>query len=228
MPTQESKPEYRITPEEEAALGEFDTHFQDALNNNSYNFSLAADRNKWAFLSSVVGWDPLVERVRVNLVPEFYVLEKGTERVLTEAETSEYIRTTSKLTGKDLSSMETAYEEFEFWQRSHEPTSLEKRVDGTDDTSKLGDFLPDETNRTVEEEAQQDLDLEMVKDMMSQLNDKEKDVLMKRFGIQRPKMTLEEVGRDHSVTRERIRQIEVKALKKLMRPAIKRGINKDY
>lgn len=95
-------------------------------------------------------------------------------------------------------------------------TSLDANVRDDDDDSVLGDFIEDEEAQSPEESASTQLLKEQVKDMLSVLTDREQKILKMRFGLDDGKShTLEEVGQEFSVTRERIRQIEAKALSKL-------------
>ncbi len=98
-------------------------------------------------------------------------------------------------------------------------TSLDAGVgrDGEgDDESVLGDFIEDEDSATPEESATNQLLKEQVQSVLSTLSDREQKIIKMRFGLENGKShTLEEVGQEFAVTRERIRQIEAKALAKL-------------
>jgi RNA polymerase primary sigma factor len=95
-------------------------------------------------------------------------------------------------------------------------TSLDANVRDDDDDSVLGDFIEDEEAQSPEESAAIQLLKEQVKDMLGVLTEREQKILKMRFGLEDGKShTLEEVGQEFSVTRERIRQIEAKALSKL-------------
>lgn len=110
---------------------------------------------------------------------------------------------------------------------SQNPASLEAPV-GDEEDSRLGDFIHDSSAPTLFDSASRELLKEQVDQVLSTLSDRERRVLEERFGLKdgRPK-TLEEVGRMFAVTRERIRQIEAKALRKLRHPS--RGNKlKDY
>jgi RNA polymerase primary sigma factor len=102
---------------------------------------------------------------------------------------------------------------------TREPISLETPI-GEDDDSHLGDFLEDKKRASVTEEVMQRNLAEHTRKVLSTLTPREEKVLKMRFGIgERSNHTLEEVGQDFSVTRERIRQIEAKALRKLRHPS---------
>jgi RNA polymerase primary sigma factor len=102
---------------------------------------------------------------------------------------------------------------------SQKTTSLETPI-GDDDDSYLGDFIPDETQLSPYDATSKRLLKENINEVLHALSDREARVLKMRFGLegQRP-MTLEEVGKKFGVTRERIRQIEAKALRKLKHPS---------
>ncbi len=103
---------------------------------------------------------------------------------------------------------------------AQEPMSLETPV-GTEETSQLGDFIEDDA-------AARELLKEQVQNALSVLTERERQVLEMRFGLRDGKdYTLEEVGRHFQVTRERIRQIEAKALRKLRHPTRSRHL-RDY
>ncbi|HXK33752.1 MAG TPA: RNA polymerase sigma factor RpoD [Dehalococcoidia bacterium] len=110
---------------------------------------------------------------------------------------------------------------------SQEPVSLEMPV-GEEDDSHLGDFLPDESALAPAEAASHQLLKEQVMDVLNSLTSRERKVLELRFGLEDGRSrTLEEVGREFQVTRERIRQIEAKALRKLRHPSRSKKL-KDY
>jgi len=97
-------------------------------------------------------------------------------------------------------------------------TSLDAGVgrDGDEEDSVLRDFIEDEDSATPEESAAQQLLKEQVQEILSTLSDREQKIIKMRFGLENGKShTLEEVGQEFAVTRERIRQIEAKALAKL-------------
>jgi RNA polymerase primary sigma factor len=97
-------------------------------------------------------------------------------------------------------------------------TSLDAGVgrDGEDEDSVLGDFIEDEDGKTPEESATAQLLKEQVETILSSLSEREQKIVKMRFGLENGKShTLEEVGQEFAVTRERIRQIEAKALAKL-------------
>ena len=110
---------------------------------------------------------------------------------------------------------------------AQEPVSLETPI-GEEEDSHLGDFIPDEAASEPSEAASFTLLQEQLVDVLSTLTPREEKVLKLRFGIEdgRPR-TLEEVGKEFKVTRERIRQIEAKALRKLRHPSRSKKL-KDF
>ncbi len=110
---------------------------------------------------------------------------------------------------------------------SQEPVSLETPI-GEEDDSHLGDFIEDHTALAPAEAASHQLLKEQVEDVLDSLTERERKVLQLRFGLDDGRSrTLEEVGKEFHVTRERIRQIEAKALRKLRHPSRSRKL-KDY
>ena len=102
---------------------------------------------------------------------------------------------------------------------SQDPVSLETPI-GEEDDSHLGDFIKDESSLSPEEYATNEILKEEIKSVLSTLQPREQQVLELRFGlIDGTSYTLEEVGKRFNVTRERIRQIEAKALRKLRHPS---------
>jgi RNA polymerase primary sigma factor len=109
----------------------------------------------------------------------------------------------------------------------HEPISLETPI-GEDGDTRLGDFVEDQTSPAPAEVATQELLKEQLDRVLDELTPREKRVLQLRFGLKDGHArTLEEVGQEFNVTRERIRQIEAKALRKLRHPSRSRKL-KDY
>ncbi|MCK4976689.1 MAG: sigma-70 family RNA polymerase sigma factor, partial [Anaerolineales bacterium] len=110
---------------------------------------------------------------------------------------------------------------------AEEPMSLESPVGG-EDNSQLGDFIEDEDALEPMDAAAREMLRESVKNALAVLSDRERQVLELRFGLaDGTDHTLEEVGQYFSVTRERIRQIESKALRKLRHPTRSRHL-RDY
>lgn len=110
---------------------------------------------------------------------------------------------------------------------SQEPVSLETPI-GEEEDSHLGDFIPDDNITVPIEAASFSLLQEQLVEVLDTLTDREQRVLKLRFGLGDGRSrTLEEVGKEFNVTRERIRQIEAKALRKLRHPSRSRKL-KDY
>lgn len=115
----------------------------------------------------------------------------------------------------------------EIMQIAREPASLETPI-GEEDDSNLGDFVQDYKGVTPEENIEAVMLREQIYAILDDLKDREREVIKRRFGLEdnHPR-TLEEVGREFDVTRERIRQIEAKAIRKLRNPVRSRKI-KDF
>ena len=115
----------------------------------------------------------------------------------------------------------------EIMRVAQEPVSLETPI-GEEEDSHLGDFIPDDDAPAPADAASHTLLKEQLEDVLSSLTEREAKVLRLRFGLEdgRPR-TLEEVGKEFDVTRERIRQIEAKALRKLRHPSRSKKL-KDF
>jgi len=115
----------------------------------------------------------------------------------------------------------------EIMKIAQEPVSLETPI-GEEEDSHLGDFIPDHDTRAPADEASFTLLREQLDDVLKTLTDREQKVLRLRFGLDDGRArTLEEVGQRFGVTRERIRQIEAKTLRKLRHPSRSKKL-KDY
>ena len=115
----------------------------------------------------------------------------------------------------------------EIYKISQEPVSLETPI-GEEEDSHLGDFIKDERNVSPEEYATNEMLKDEISKVLLTLTEREEKVIRLRFGLEDGKSrTLEEVGQLFGVTRERIRQIEAKALRKLRHPSRSRKL-KDY
>jgi len=115
----------------------------------------------------------------------------------------------------------------EIMKIAQEPVSLETPI-GEEEDSHLGDFIPDDDIPAPAEAAAFMMLKEQLVDVLDTLTDREEKVLRLRFGLDDGRArTLEEVGKEFNVTRERIRQIESKALRKLRHPSRSKKL-KDY
>ena len=115
----------------------------------------------------------------------------------------------------------------DIYKISQEPVSLETPI-GEEDDSHLGDFIKDERNMSPEDYATNEMLKDEISEVLLTLTEREEKVIRLRFGLEDGKSrTLEEVGQMFGVTRERIRQIEAKALRKLRHPSRSRKL-KDY
>jgi len=108
-----------------------------------------------------------------------------------------------------------------------DPVSLEMPI-GEEEDSHLGDFIQDEDSPAPSDAVSQTMLREQLLEVLHTLTPREEQVLMLRFGLKDGRMrTLEEVGKVFDITRERIRQIEAKALRKLRHPSRSKRL-KDY
>ncbi|MCK6565577.1 MAG: RNA polymerase sigma factor RpoD, partial [Dehalococcoidia bacterium] len=170
-------------------------------------------------------------RIPVHMVETINKLVRVSRRLVQEygrEPTSEEIARGMTETGKgDASSSYTPERIREIQKVSQEPVSLETPI-GEEEDSHLGDFIEDASALAPAEAASQQLLREQVEDVLASLTSRERRVLQLRFGLEDGRSrTLEEVGREFGVTRERIRQIEAKALRKLRHPSRSRKL-KDY
>jgi RNA polymerase primary sigma factor len=160
-------------------------------------------------------------RIPVHMVETINRLIRTSRRLLQELgrePTSEEIAQEMQITPEKVR---------EIIKVSQEPVSLETPI-GEEEDSHLGDFIEDHTALAPAEAASHQLLKEQVEVVLGGLSERERKVLQLRFGLDDGRSrTLEEVGREFKVTRERIRQIEAKALRKLRHPSRSRKL-KDY
>ena len=115
----------------------------------------------------------------------------------------------------------------EIMKIAQDPVSLETPI-GEEEDSHLGDFIPDDDSPAPADAASYALLREQLSEVLHTLTPREEHVLKLRFGLDDGRTrTLEEVGKEFNITRERIRQIEAKALRKLRHPSRSKRL-KDY
>ncbi len=170
-------------------------------------------------------------RIPVHMVETINKLVRVSRRLVQEygrEPTSEEIARGMTESGKTDTSLAYSPERIREIQKvSQEPVSLETPI-GEEEDSHLGDFLEDASALAPADAASQQLLREQVEDVLASLTSRERRVLQLRFGLEDGRSrTLEEVGREFGVTRERIRQIEAKALRKLRHPSRSKKL-KDY
>jgi len=160
-------------------------------------------------------------RIPVHMVETINKLYRTSRRLMQELDrepTPEEIGEELELTGDRVR---------EIFKIAQEVTSLEAPV-GEDQESFLGDFIPDDNTLSPVDQASKQLLKDHLDEVLHTLSDREAKVLKLRFGLEGSKqMTLEEVGKVFGVTRERIRQIEAKALRKLKHPSRRKKLQ-DY
>ncbi len=166
-----------------------------------------------------LGTDPTIEQLAVEIG---FLTPEETEQVREAWKNDEKLDPTMK---RKL--IRAASKVRRIMRISQEPMSLEMPV-GQEDSSQLGDFIEDDKMISPVEAAARQLLKEQIRSALSVLNEREREVLELRFGLKDGKEhTLEEVGQHFGVTRERIRQIEAKALRKLRHPNRSRPL-RDY
>lgn len=160
-------------------------------------------------------------RIPVHMVETINKLMRESRRMLQELGRDPSDDELSKAMGIPVEKVRTIR------KTSLEPVSLETPV-GQEEDSQLGDFIEDSKVLAPSDAASHQMLREQVEQVLNQLTERERRVLQLRFGLEDGhSRTLEEVGREFGVTRERIRQIEVKALRKLRHPRLGKKL-RDY
>ena len=169
-------------------------------------------------------------RIPVHMVETINKLVRVSRQLLQELgrEPTGYAPENRALIEKNAALMEIPVERVrEILKISQEPVSLETPI-GEEEDSHLGDFIQDDNVPVPADAAAFTLLREQLKEVLGTLTEREQKVLRLRFGLDDGRArTLEEVGKEFNVTRERIRQIEAKALRKLRHPSRSRKL-KDY
>ena len=160
-------------------------------------------------------------RIPVHMVETIHKVSRVTRQLLQENGREPTAEEIAKALGMSADKVR------EIMKVAQDPVSLETPI-GEEEDSHLGDFIPDEDSPAPAEAASQAMLREQLIDVLRTLTPREEQVLTLRFGLEdgRPR-TLEEVGRVFNITRERIRQIEAKALRKLRHPSRSKRL-KDY
>ncbi|MBR6778845.1 MAG: RNA polymerase sigma factor RpoD [Clostridia bacterium] len=160
-------------------------------------------------------------RVPVHMVETMLKHNKAVRELLQELGRDPTIEEIAKKLGT------TPDKVIEVQRISQDPISLESKM-GHEEDSKIGDLIPDESALSPQDIAQQNMLKEQLMSVLETLTPREQKVIRLRYGLDdaHPR-TLEEVGREFSVTRERIRQIEAKALRKLRHPSKLKRLRDD-
>ena len=160
-------------------------------------------------------------RIPVHMVETINRLMREKRRMLQELGREPTDDELSKVMGMPIEKVRAIH------KTSLEPVSLETPV-GQEEDSQLGDFIEDSKVLAPSDAASHQMLREQVEQVLNQLTERERRVLQLRFGLEDGhSRTLEEVGKEFGVTRERIRQIEVKALRKLRHPRLGKKL-RDY
>jgi RNA polymerase sigma factor RpoD-like protein len=166
-------------------------------------------------------------RIPVHMVETINRLIRVSRQLLQELGREPTVEEIAEAMSKGQEVVVTPEKVREIMKVSQEPVSLETPI-GEEEDSHLGDFIEDRGALAPAEAASHQLLKEQVEAVLDSLTGRERRVLQLRFGLEDGRArTLEEVGREFNVTRERIRQIEAKALRKLRHPSRSRKL-KDY
>ena len=160
--------------------------------------------------------------------PERIALEMGYLDPDVEAEVRQALEEEQRITGDLKAVLDQAVSKVQRIQRlSREPISLDMPV-GSEENSFLGDFIEDESIPAPVDSASRRLLQEQMSEILNDLPERERRVLSMRFGLEDGmSQTLEDVGKEFNITRERVRQIEARALRKLRHPMQSRKL-RDY
>ena len=160
--------------------------------------------------------------------PERVALEMGYLEPDVEAEVRQALKEERAVTGDLKIRLDQAAAKVQRIQRlSREPISLDMPV-GTEENSFLGDFIEDENSPAPVDSASRHMLQEQMSEILDDLPERERRVLSMRFGLEDgTSQTLEDVGKEFNITRERVRQIEARALRKLRHPMHSRKL-RDY
>ncbi len=151
-------------------------------------------------------------RIPVHMVETMHRIQRCSRQILQEKGRDATVEEISELSGMTVDKVR------EVMQMAQEPISIDSPV-GEDEESSIGEFIADESSPEPDEIVGKTMLREQISDVLKTLTEREENVIRMRFGLDDgvPR-TLEEVGREFDITRERIRQIEAKALRKLRHP----------
>jgi len=175
-----------------------------------------------------------VIRLPVHIVEQLSKLEKATKKLIQETGVDPTPEEIVKEVQLNFKSPEFSLEDFHRINKvSKSPASLDKPVSGESDESLFGELLEDRTNQTPIEAAAQNMLKDKLLGVIDTLSVREKEIIKLRFGLGDGYIyTLEEVGLMYCITRERVRQIESKALRKLRHPSrakkLENYVDNDY
>lgn len=212
-------PRYRLAPELDP---EFRENFITAPSHLKF-----PTRNQFAFLSAIVDINPAKERILVTERDEYFCsridvkskLGLKAEDELSQDEQDRIFSDMSRLAGREITSMQAAVDCLQ--EIGATPLSLDQPI-GVND-SLLIEAIPYISDDPEESAVVSDMN-RRVRKLLDCLEPRERKVIKERFGLQGPPRTLDDIGKELGVTRERVRQIEGKALRKLRNPANGAGI----
>lgn len=192
--------------------------------NKGYKFSTYATCWIKQAISRTIGDQARTVRIPIHMVDNINKVNKATRKLTVELARNP----TPEEISKEIGGSMTPKKVIELQKMSQEPISLQSKI-GDEDESRLEDFVEDKESLSPSQYTNRELNKENLYKIMGDLTEKERQILILLYGLEDgvPR-TLEEVGKIYGVSRERIRQIKAKAIRKLKNPAKIKNLDDDY
>lgn len=192
--------------------------------NKGYKFSTYATCWIKQAISRAIGDQARTVRIPIHMVDNINKVNKATRKLTVELARNP----TPEEISKEIGGSMTPKKVIELQKMSQEPISLQSKI-GDEDESRLEDFVEDKESLSPSQYTNRELNKENLYKIMGDLTEKERQILILLYGLEDgvPR-TLEEVGKIYGVSRERIRQIKAKAIRKLKNPAKIKNLDDDY
>lgn len=192
--------------------------------NKGYKFSTYATCWIKQAISRAIGDQARTVRIPIHMVDNINKVNKATRKLTVELARNP----TPEEISKEIGGSMTPKKVIELQKMSQEPISLQSKI-GDEEESRLEDFVEDKESLSPSQYTNRELNKENLYKIMGDLTEKERQILILLYGLEDgvPR-TLEEVGKIYGVSRERIRQIKAKAIRKLKNPAKIKNLDDDY
>ncbi len=192
--------------------------------NKGYKFSTYATCWIKQAISRAIGDQARTVRIPIHMVDNINKINKAARKLTVELARNP----TPEEISKEIGGSMTPKKVIELQKMSQEPISLQSKI-GDEDESRLEDFVEDKESLSPSQYTNRELNKENLYKIMGDLTEKERQILILLYGLEDgvPR-TLEEVGKIYGVSRERIRQIKAKAIRKLKNPAKIKNLDDDY